>query len=290
MSGIVFTVARGRPKYGRMAMGLARSLDLIGDPTPRAVLTDLGEFDWNRRFARVLAPDAPRSALDKLLALDRTDADRVLSIDSDSLAFRRLAPVFEGLRGKPFAVVGHRLSEGKWHGADRAEICRERGVDSLPAFNGGLIYYERHPDAMAIIARAKEIEAAFDETGFERFRGGASEEVCVALAMVDTGLGEIVPDETDYMNTAVGLIGRLHLDVLRGECSFVCRRHAVRRVRPFVFHAARYVNFVAYWRQIEALERLERYEDTRPPGYMSPWQKLERSVQRRYLRWFRGRG
>jgi hypothetical protein len=290
MSRIVFTVARGRPKYGRMAMALARSLDLIGDTTPRAVLTDLDGFDWTRRFAQVLKPKGPRSALDKLVALEDTDADHVLSIDSDSLAFRRLEPIFEALRGKPFVVVGHRSAEGLWHGADRAAICRERGVESLPAFNGGLIYYERHPDAQALIARAREIEGAFDTTGFERFRGGASEEVCVALAMVETGLGEIVPDETEFMNTAVGLIGPLRMNVLEGECSFVCRRHAVRRVRPFVFHAARYVNFVSYWKQVECLEWLERYEDRHPPGYMSPWQKLERSVQRRYLRWFRGRG
>lgn len=290
MSRIAFTVARGRPKYGRMAMALARSLDLIGDTTPRAVLTDLEGFDWRRRFGQVIAPETPRSALDKLTALESTDAEHILSIDSDSLAFRRLDPVFEALRGKPFVVVGHRLSTGMWHGADRAQICRDHAVESLPAFNGGLIYYERHSDALALIQRARQIEASFDETGFERFRGGASEEVCIALAMIETGLGEIVPDETDFMNTAVGLIGKLHLDVLAGECSFVCMRHAVRRVRPFVFHAARYVNFIVYWRQVERLEALERYEDRRPPGAMSAWQKLERSLQRRYLKWFRGRG
>lgn len=285
MKRVVLTVGRGKPKYAEMALGLGRSLSLIGDDVPRAVVTDLAGFPWERHFQQVLAPAGPRSALDKLFGLELTDADAVLAIDSDCLAFRRLEPVFDYLQGKEFAIVGHTRSEGEWHGADVREVCRMLQVDRIPSFNGGLIYYERTPKAIALIEEMKRVEREFDTTGFERFRGGASEEVCVLLAMMKLGFGEVVPDETDFMNTAVGLVGKLTMDVMRNECHFVCRRHEVRFVRPYVFHASRYSNFRAYWKQLDRLKWLDDYADRHPYGYLSPWGKLRRSVERRYLKY-----
>lgn len=285
MKRLVLTVGRGKPKYAEMALGLGRSLSLIGDDIPRAVVTDLEGYDWKRHFGQVLPPAGPRSALDKILGLDLTDADAVLAIDSDCLAFRRLGPIFDYCKGKPFVIVGHHRREGQWHGADVAQICRDLGVEKIPSFNGGLIYYERTPDTLRLIEEMQRIEREFDQTGFERFRGGASEEVCVLLAMMKTGIGEVIPDETDFMNTAVGLIGKLQLSVMRNECSFVCRRHAVRFIRPFVFHASRFSNYRVYWRELDKLAWLDRYADTHAYGYISPLSKLQRSLERRYLKY-----
>jgi hypothetical protein len=282
---LVLTVGRGKPKYAEMALGLGRSLSLIGDPEPRAVVSDLSGFPWEPHFQQVLPAPGKRSALDKLLGLELTDADAILSIDADCLAFRRLGPIFDYCKGKGFAIVGHFQSEGTWHGADVAAVCRDLGVPKIPSFNGGLIYYERTPQTLELIQEMKRIEREFDQTGFERFRGGASEEVCVLLAMAKTGYGEVVPDETDFMNTGVGLIEKLRLDVMNNDCRFVCRRHAVRFARPYVFHASRYSNFSIYWRELDRLAWLDRYGQKRPHGYMSPFFKLRRSFERRYLKY-----
>lgn len=283
MERVVFTVAVGKPKYGQMAMGLARSLHLIEDRTPRAVLTDLDGFDWKRYFDVVIRPEAPRTALDKLLALELTDAAKVLSLDCDMLAFRRLDEVFEFCNGKDLAVQGFPQSDGKWHGLEVADVCRKYSKVSIPRFNGGMIYYERSEGAAALFARAREIERDYAATGFADFRGNASEEVCVALAMLETGLGDMIPDETDFMSTGVGMVGKPRIDVLRNRCEFVCRRQRMRFIRPKLFHASRYTDFLFYWRQLSALERLERIEDTREPNARSPWIKARRSFGRRWL-------
>lgn len=285
MSRVVLTVGRGKPKFAEMALGLGRSLSLIGDDTPRAVVTDLPEFPWTKHFQCVIPPPGPRSALDKLFGLELTDAEQVLAIDGDCLAFRRLGPVFELCRGMGFAIIGHTQSQGQWHGADVAEVCRRLGVDSIPSFNGGMLYYERTPETLTLIEEMKRVEADYANSGFEHFRGNASEEICILLAMAKTGLGQIVPDETDFMNTGVGLIGDLTLDVMRNDCRFVCRRHAVRFVRPYVFHASRYSNFHIYWKQLEVLEWLDAYAERHPYGYISPFSKLKRSIERRYLQY-----
>lgn len=284
MKRLVLTVGRGKPKYAEMALGLGRSLSLIGDDTPRAVISDLKGYPWEKHFEQIVEPKQKRSALDKLLGLELTDADAILAIDGDCLAFRRLSPIFEYCKGKEFAVVGHFRDTGSWHGANLAEVCKKLGVSQIPSFNGGLIYYERTPRAIELIEEMKRFENDFDSTGFERFRGGASEEVCVLLSMIKKKFGEVVPDETDFMNTAVGLIGKLKLDVMTNDCRFVCRRHAVRFVKPYVFHASRYSNFRTYWKQLDKLEWLDRYADQYGFGHIGFWHKLRRSFERRWLK------
>jgi hypothetical protein len=106
MRKIVFCVARGKPEYAEMALGLARSLRLIGDTTPRAILTDIEGVEWSRYFDVVVPPMGPRSCLDKLTALDYLDADQVLSLDVDMLAFKRLDDIFAAASGHPLAVQG----------------------------------------------------------------------------------------------------------------------------------------------------------------------------------------
>lgn len=256
MSQVVLTVATGKPKYGRMGMALGRSLELIEDPTYRVVITDLDDFPWSKYFHKVIRPPRKRSALDKLLGLELTDADQILTLDCDSLVFKRLAPIFAHCSGLPFAVQGFPQSKGEWHGVEVEQICQRFGKPSVPRFNGGLIYYERSPETLKFIEHAQNIEANYDSTGFGHFRGNASEEVCVLLSMLELDFGAVIDDETDFMSTGVGLIGKPEIDILRGRCQFVCRRERVRLIQPTIFHAARFVNFMIYWRQIRALERL----------------------------------
>lgn len=265
-------------------MGLGRSLSLIGDDTPRAVMTDIKGYDWGRYFDHVIEPAGPRSALDKLFALESLDADYVYAIDGDCLAFKRLGPVFEHCAGMPFAVQGIWQTEGKWHGAEVSSVMAQHSLARLPKFNGGALYYERGPQFETLLQAMKDIEANYGETGFGDFRGNASEEVCVALAMMKTGIGDVVPDEVNFMNTGSGMIGKLHMDVRSNTCRFLSRKHRVRFVEPYVFHASEYCNFRIYWRQLDYLKRLEAYEDSHRPGYRSRWFKLRRSIERRLLK------
>ena len=255
MRRLVFTVATGNSRYAEMALGLGRSLATIGDTTPRAILTDC-DGDWDRYFDRVIRPSGPRSALDHLSALELTDCDQVIAIDSDSLVFRPLDDIFDRLAGKPFVVQGDDHSEGIWHEASVTEVCRRFNRTSIPRFNGGFLYYERHPDTFHLFDEMRCVEAGYGHSGFGLFRGHASEEVCILLGMLRTGLGEVVPDTEDFMSTGVGLIGALRMDIRRAECQFLCRRGRVRHIRPYIFHASRYSNFIVYWRQIFRLRRM----------------------------------
>lgn len=289
VSRLVFTVARGKPRYAEMAMGLGRSLALIGDPTPRAVLTDVPGYDWKRYFDHVIEPPGPRSALDKLLALELSDAEHVVSIDGDCLAFRRLDPIFAATADLPLGVQGVRTSKGNWHGAPLEEVLPRLGFPAVTKFNGGLVTYTRDDEFTSILAEARAVEADYANAGFADFRGNASEEICVALAMARRGYERLIPNDADFMSTAPGAIGRVRMNVLRGECQFVSRMETVRRIEPILFHAASMVNFTLYWRQLESLKRLERYADRHPPGYRSRLWKLRRSVERRWLK-LTGRG
>lgn len=281
---LVFCVATGKPKYGEMAMGLGRSLSLIGDMTPRAVVTDIPDFDWARYFDFVFPPKAARSALDKLFAFDYIDCKCVYAIDVDCLAFKRLDPVFEHCQGLDLAVQGEWQVEGRWHGAEVSEILARHHIEKLPKFNGGALYYEQTPKFQTVLKNMKEVEANYQKTGFGDFRGNASEEVCVALAMMQTGIGEVIPDDLNFMNTGSGLIGNLRMDVRTNTCRFLSRKSHVRFVEPTVFHASEYSNFNVYWRQLDYLKRLEAYEDRTRPGYRSRAFKLRRSIERRWLK------
>lgn len=267
-----------------MAIGLGRSLRLIGDTNPRAVVTDVEGYDWARYFDHVLKPTGKRSALDKLKALETTDADQILSLDADMLAFKKLDDIFEFCKGKPFTVQGFLRSEGSFHGVAVPELLSKLKVDQFPKFNGGLAYYERTPKFQELLASMVEAEGNYDKLGFEWFRGSVSEEVCMAMAMVKHGYYEFIPPEKQFQHSAAGLVGRLNLDVARGECSFVARQERAELCQPYIFHAWRYKDFLVYWRELKKLERIEEFEDRYPDMYISQRDRWIRSLHRRILK------
>jgi hypothetical protein len=285
MKRIVYMQAVGKPRFAEMALGLARSLSLIGDDTPRVIVTDQKGFPWGRYFDKVLEPVHPVEWIffSRLDALERTDADQIITIDGDCLAFKRLAPIFDYCRGKGFVVQGHHTSEGYWY-ADIAETCRKFNVPSLGRFNGGLMYYERSPETKKFLEKVFEYGKQFDELGFKRKTKLIPDEPVIGLAMATERFGHVASEEMDFHNSAVGLIGKLRMDVMKNECRFVCRRHAVRYVEPYVFHAHFYSKFFIYWKQLKKLEQLEKYEDRHGFGYMSTAHKLRRSIERRWLK------
>src|SRR5580658_9253348 len=124
-----------------MAIGLGQSLRLSGDKNPTVILTDI-DADWEKYYDVVVWATKPRSRLDKLLGLELTGADQVLTLDCDTLVFRPLDPIFEYCAGKPLAVQGDTQDAGVWHGACVRQLCARWGRSSIPRFNSGLVYYE----------------------------------------------------------------------------------------------------------------------------------------------------
>lgn len=110
------------------------------------------------------------------------------------------------------------------------------------------------------------LELKFDMTGFKRFRGNAIQEVCVALGIAKHNIWRPIPSSADFMSTAPGAIGNLHLNVLKNECNFLSYGKTVRRIEPYIFLAASLSNVVLYWKQLAKLERLERYADSNHRG------------------------
>jgi hypothetical protein len=286
---IVYTIAVGRDKHLQAALGLGRSLRLIGDRTRRVVVTDRPDFGWSPAFDQVIPwkKELKWIFFEKLSALEDTDADQVLFLDADMLAFKRLDLIFDACAGKGLCVQGQWTSTGDWYG-DIATHCQRHGVNSLPQFNGGLIYYERTDECQDFIKTVWEYGHRAVELGFSRDDPLIPDEPCIALAIAQTGLGNVIPEEANFHNSATGLIGKLDLDITRNRCRYLVRRFDVQWVEPYVFHASRYMNFFVYWRQLDALAQLAKYEEQHGFGYMPPLAKLRRSIERRILTW-RGR-
>ena len=105
MDRAVLTVAVGERKFGDAAIGLGRSLSLIGDPTPRIVVTDLKGYPWDRYFDVVI--EGSDAVQDRDVLHVKSAADRLLILTPCALAFQRLGPVFDFFEG-----AGHGMIDG----------------------------------------------------------------------------------------------------------------------------------------------------------------------------------
>jgi len=256
-------------------------------------VTDLPDHPWDRCFDEVLTPkdEFKWTLFSKFSALERTDADQVLFIDSDCLVFKRLDPIFEYCSGRGLCVQGRIISDGNWYGDVNGHLAKH-DLQFMPQFNGGMVFYERTDACAAVIRSCCEEGRKYEESGFLYERDLVPEEPYLSVAMVKAGLdsngaAHLIPDNFDYMGTATGLIGKLELDVLRNRCQYVGLKYDLRLVQPTIFHASRYINFAVYWKQLDKLAWLEKYEGKHGYGYMSPWHMLERSINRRYLKYIK---
>jgi len=284
----MYCVARGGAQYAEMALGLARSLRLIDDKTPRVIATDITDVPWERYFDQVVYLDYPRSALDKLLAFQHIDAERVLALDVDMLAFRRLDDIFAAGLGRPFVVQGFWETTGTFHRKSVDQILAQYPHlnGAFPRFNGGMIYYERGEGYDRILSACREAEANYDALGFERFRGGKpSEEVCIFDAMMRLRYVEMFPMETQFQHAMAGALNRPTIDILKNDCHAVCHsRDGIHFIRPYLLHTWRYKDYLVYWNQLRALRKLEERAQGRPTEYVTRWGKLRRSIERRIIR------
>jgi hypothetical protein len=269
-----------------MALGLARSLNYCGDNTPRAIVTDIKGLDWSRYFDYVLPVERPLDQVffGKLDLLNRTDADAVLWIDSDCLTFRPLDEVFEYCRGLDFAVPGFCVSQGEYYGKV-PDILARHNLSDIPKVTAGLIYYERTDAAKSLIDQVDRYGSTFDSLGFtRRSKSLIPDEPAIALAMAKTGIGSLIPESTQFIHSAAGLVGKLWLDVRRSKCEYTCNQEQIGFFRPAIFHAWRYKDYLVYWRQLKDLQRLEKYSDTHGSMHLPITSRWSRSIQRRILK------
>jgi hypothetical protein len=247
------TFATGHPRYATMAKALALSLELNFCDVPKVVVTDSDDMELRRLFDVVLAP--PKGFdhwFIKLCGLECTGFDSILFIDGDSLAVGPIGPLLERLKGSDFAVQGTWLSDCEWYG-DMTATMRRRGIAAVPKFSGGFLYYERTDKAREVISRTMSLAADYDALGLERNRGKVVDEVCIAIAMAESGHGKAFPDSAQLSRTPYGLQTRVHLDVLRGECSFVKGGDPPRLVKPTIYHSGHAAWDLAYWREVRRL-------------------------------------
>ena len=74
---------------------------------------------------------------------------------------------------------------------DVGEMCALLGVTSVPKFNGGLYYFRRSATAAAVFEYARSLIRRYDELGLRAFRGGASDEPLLAIALATHGIAAV---------------------------------------------------------------------------------------------------
>jgi len=250
---ILFTVACGKPRYAKQAMALAMSARLHGATAPIVLASDCADESVARWFDAVVSPvPGVEPYMQKLVGLQTTGAQRVLFLDSDSLAVRNLDQLLLLLAGKPFAAMGDWITDGYYWGDTKSNLAK-LGASKIARMNGGLLYYERSPDGLAVIDRALEVSRDFDRLGLDRLAGKIHDEGCVSPALSTTGKGELIPDTEGYSITPWTGI-EVDLDVLKGRFTMVNGyRGQVRKVEPFVYHSAMASWDLRYWREVRRL-------------------------------------
>jgi hypothetical protein len=181
-----------------------------------------------------MRPERGSGLLQKLWLVEYSPFAQTLFIDADALVVRDLAFLWDLFEGRAVAAIGENyLTEGFWFG-DIATRCARFQLPAVPAFNGGLYYFERGPAATRIFADARLLAEHYDEHGFTRMGNGAvNEEVVLSVAIARDPHGELVDDGARAMRTPLGINGGMHIDVLRGIGRF---SKYGRPVEPAVIH------------------------------------------------------
>lgn len=293
---IILTFATGQLNYLIGAQALATTLKMHHGEAKRVLITDLldkhPEQDAYTRevFDEILAPPENfKHWFIKLCALEHTTADRILFLDGDCLALRNIDPMLEELKGSDFAVFGRWISDaGDWYG-DFNQLMQRFKLDKVPQFIGGFIYYERNERTQKLIDRIMEHSRNYDSFGLNRNFGQVVDEVCIALAMAELGIGKVFPESLGWSVTPWNNV-KVHLDVFRSQCSITSVFRRPQFYRPWIYHTAMGKWDLRYWREVHKVRKLYlRYMANRD-YYRSPhkpWQHARRIIVEIYLRLIR---
>jgi|GEM_PF-4164130 len=107
----VITVALGADAAAQ-TLALGRSLKLIGDQTHRIVYTDVPDQPWAQCFHEVIVGRSEKELSGPLSGdalFRKVSVDELLILEPRTLAFKRLAAIFEYCRGKEACAGGGSL-------------------------------------------------------------------------------------------------------------------------------------------------------------------------------------
>ncbi len=225
-----------------MAEALVRSIRLRDPNIPVALATDCTKLlSRPGGFDSVVAVDpAHGQGVEQKLHLDRyTPFEETLFIDSDCLVFSHPEKLFKAYRGADgFGVIAYgELGPKDAHLSirDLPHFLKVVGIDRLPAFNGGIYYFDRSEKARAVFAEARALFERREEVGLERFKNaGAADEPIFAAAMRRAGVQALPWDGAATMGTALDCFEDLGgIDVIAGVSSFTKLGHVIS---PAVIH------------------------------------------------------
>jgi hypothetical protein len=295
----VLTLAFGKPRFIEQAKALGRSMQLHASRIETAIVTDSKDPELRELFTQVIAyrPEFGSSVRQKLHLNLYTPFDETLFVDSDCLVLGNLDRFWTAFAGQAFGVPGYEfLRRGEADPYLDVDFALDHfGVDGLPKFNGGTYYFDNSDKADHFFATTRELLANWKDLHFAEFRrDGPADEPIVSVAMAIHDLGPTSMG-AGGMYTPTAYTGPLHLDVLKGTCSF---KKKGRMVSPEIVHfAGEYAFCYAYPREAA---RLKRYFGGKASSLLLAkayvtsflWQCTRRSpglatVARRWMRLYR---
>lgn len=218
----IITMATGPEKYTRFALALANSLRQFERwEGPIAVVSDKAPEEFGDLFDTVIEFNpAFGPGVEQKLSLDRyTPYAETIFIDCDSLVFRSLDEMVELFRksGEEFGVLaGGYVYDGDEHYnvPDVGLFLRTVGIEKLPAFNSGVIWWT--PGGARIFDEARKVAASMNDGVTSAFKTARmSDEPIFGAAMERLGV-EYAGPRSDYLLPTVAAKSLRRLDVVRG--------------------------------------------------------------------------
>ena len=189
--------------------------------------------DYVGLFDKVIEiPDRPgiRGAMNKARLFDHTPYDRTMYVDADCLLFSpRIEFFWRKYRGHPFAVEGHRQTEGPVFSCnlgekDAAELCRLLNLPYISVFNAGVMYFERTPASKAVFARVLEFyEGPNHEAIGYRYKhpGEYADEPFFGTALASLDIQPFQPPAKDRLQVTTPNMLEVTMDIDLGHVSIV---------------------------------------------------------------------
>lgn len=253
-------MAYGRQKYVDQAVALARSVKLHVPHLPICLVTDREEsitpFDEQVRMESF----AEAGTVLKTRIYEYSPFEETLFIDSDCLVTRDFSQSLDAIRAWDFSpVVNTYLKAGDadlWLEDVGAALAKVGGA-CFPKFNGGVYFFRKSETAAKVFAEAEEIRHRQNELGILDFdAAGPGEETLIGLALAKMGLTDLYDDGGKLMRTPLNATGPVHLDILKGECSF---EKNGQMVEPAIVHfCGEWIDHPAYRIAVEEVASGER--------------------------------
>lgn len=250
----IITMAYGKPQYVEYAKNLALSLKRYTPHIPTAIVTDSIDPKLPQLFNQLipLRKEFGKSMVQKLHLDYYSPFENTLYIDSDCLLVRNLDEFVPQLMARSFAIPGQKhLVKGDpdWC-MDNDFIFEHFNLKRLPKFNGGVIWFKCDETAQRIFEQARELCLNFKDLHFhDLYKGEPNDEPIWSVAMALHG-EDVFADRARMMRTIIGIQSPLHIDVLKGECSY---RRDNMQVEPAICHFVSWREKPIYRREVRKL-------------------------------------